>query len=256
MAPPYRAPFIILVLVLVAKNRAYVRLWTPHFHSKLHCKFHSHFSSHENEPCRLCLKLYNINTIHTKIYYSKYEYTRYLLFIAYFLSIFCITTINTSSSNNNRKKRAATHTAGVFYIFLSLLFYFFWKFFSPNYLHDERVWVFGFSAFCFPFYTIFIFFVFHLSPRSWFIYGVFTQWHQTHWILYTSKQNRYSCMHIFPICNICRGKKSRALKCIKHTRYEGRMGKVDYNHYIVCVACSLLTKPQSQRSIVKIKCDI
>lgn len=130
MAPPYRAPFIILVLVLVAKNRAYVRLWTPHFHSKLHCKFHSHFSSHENEPCRLCLKLYNINTIHTKIYYSKYEYTRYLLFIAYFLSIFCITTINTSSSNNNRKKKSSNPHSGcllylsffTFLLFLKVLF--------------------------------------------------------------------------------------------------------------------------------------
>lgn len=48
MAPPYRAPFIILVLVLVAKNRAYVS-GHPIFSFQPHCKFHSHFSSHEND---------------------------------------------------------------------------------------------------------------------------------------------------------------------------------------------------------------
>lgn len=144
MAPPYRAPFIILVLVLVAKNRAYVRLWTPHFHSKLHCKFHSHFSSHENEPCRLCLKLYNINTIHTKIYYSKYEYTRYLLFIAYFLSIFCITTINTSSSNNNRKKEQQPTQRVSFISFFLYFFNFFESSFHPTICTMNE---FGFSVF-------------------------------------------------------------------------------------------------------------
>lgn len=130
MAPPYRAPFIILVLVLVAKNRAYVRLWTPHFHSKLHCKFHSHFSSHENEPCRLCLKLYNINTIHTKIYYSKYEYTRYLLFIAYFLSIFLYHYNKYQQQQHQQKKKSSNPHSGcllylsffTFLIFLKVLF--------------------------------------------------------------------------------------------------------------------------------------
>lgn len=110
--------------------------------------------------------------MHTKINYSKYEYTRYLLFIAYFLSIFCITTINTSSSsNNNRKNRSSPHSGCLLY--LSLFFFIFSHFgssFHPticamNEFTFSVFWVFGFPAFCFPFYTIFIFFVFHLSPE-------------------------------------------------------------------------------------------
>lgn len=130
--------------------------------------------------------------MHTKINYSKYEYTRYLLFIAYFLSIFCITTINTSSSsNNNRKKRSNPHSGCLLYLSLYFfIFSHFWKFFSPNYLRDERVYFFGFlgfrfSSFLFPVLHNFHFLCFPFVARTWFIYGFFTQWHQTHWILYT-----------------------------------------------------------------------
>lgn len=111
--------------------------------------------------------------MHTKINYSKYEYTRYLLFIAYFLSIFCITTINTSSSsNNNRKKRSSPHSGCLLYLsfFIFFIFSHFGSSFHPticamNEFTFSVFWVFGFPAFCFPFYTIFIFFVFHLSPE-------------------------------------------------------------------------------------------
>lgn len=109
--------------------------------------------------------------MHTKINYSKYEYTRYLLFIAYFLSIFCITTINTSSSNNNRKKaqqptqRVSFISFFIFYFFSFLEVLFTQLFARWTSLLFRFFWVFGFPAFCFPFYTIFIFFVFHLSPE-------------------------------------------------------------------------------------------
>lgn len=144
MAPPYRAPFIILVLVLVAKNRAYVRLWTPHFHSKLHCKFHSHFSSHKNEPSRLCLKLNNIYTIYTKIYYSKYESTRYLLFIAYVLSIFLYHYNKYQQQQQQQKKKEQQPTQRVSFISFFLFFSCFGSSFHPTICTMNE---FGFSVF-------------------------------------------------------------------------------------------------------------
>lgn len=108
-----------------------------------------------------------------------------------FWVFFCITTINTSSSsNNNRKKRSNPHSGCLLYLSLFFIFSHIWKFFSPNYLRDERVYFFGFlgfrfSSFLFPVLHNFHFLCFPFVARTWFIYGFFTQWHQTHWILYT-----------------------------------------------------------------------
>lgn len=142
MAPPYRAPFIILVLVLVAKNRAYVRLWTPHFHSKLHCKFHSHFSSHENEPCRLCLKLYNhtYKDILLKIWIHK-VFTIYCILFEYFLYHYN----KYQQQQQQQKKKEQQPTQRVSFISFFLYFFtFFESSFHPTICTMNE---FGFSVF-------------------------------------------------------------------------------------------------------------
>lgn len=167
--------------------------------------------------------------MHTKINYSKYEYTRYsyLLFIAYFLSIFCITTINTSSSSNNNRKSAAAHTAGVFYIFLYFFLFFFILevFFTQLFARWTSLLFrfFGFSVFQLSVsrFTQFSFSLFSICrPNMIYLWVLHAMAPNPLNTVYESKQSRYSCMHIFSICNICRGKKSRALKCtsIKHMK--------------------------------------
>lgn len=165
--------------------------------------------------------------MHTKINYSKYEYTRYLLFIAYFLSSFCITTINTSSSSNNNRKSAAAHTAGVFYIFLYFFLFFFILevFFTQLFARWTSLLFrfFGFSVFQLSVsrFTQFSFSLFSICrPNMIYLWVLHAMAPNPLNTVYESKQSRYSCMHIFSICNICRGKKSRALKCtsIKHMK--------------------------------------
>lgn len=112
--------------------------------------------------------------MHTKINYSKYEYTRYLLFIAYFLSIFLYHYNKyQQQQQQQQQKKAQQPTQRVSFISFFIFYFFFFHFgssFHPticamNEFTFSVFWVFGFPAFCFPFYTIFIFFVFHLSPE-------------------------------------------------------------------------------------------
>lgn len=166
--------------------------------------------------------------MHTKINYSKYEYTRYLLFIAYFLSIFCITTINTSSSSNNNRQKAQQPTQRVSFISFFIFFYFF-SFLEVLFTQLFARWTsllfrfFGFSVFQLSVsrFTQFSFSLFSICrPNMIYLWVLHAMAPNPLNTVYESKQSRYSCMHIFSICNICRGKKSRALKCtsIKHMK--------------------------------------
>lgn len=132
-----------------------------------------------------------------------------------------------------KQQRSTQWVIFFFLLYLYVLSSFFKGSFHSTILHDERVFQYflGFRFFQLSvsrfqqFSFTFSFSLFSICRPNMIYLWVFTQWHQTHWILYT--EPLFVNAHISR-CNICQGVRAKS----RGKAYKGRMGKVDYSQHM------------------------